>query len=85
VAHRYRAALTDNATPGTMLRVRIKDLPKPGEFDEYDLRRYGAGETHDIPTSLGSMLIIAGYAELAVSPRVRDVAADKSRQSRSRR
>jgi hypothetical protein len=54
--------LTENDT--TRLRIRILALPRDGEFDEFDLRRFRPGEIYDVPTHLASLLLIAGYAEL---------------------
>lgn len=52
-------------------------LPRAGEFDEFDLRRFRVGELYDVPSRLGSLLIIAGYAQLAQEQRVqRAEAAD---------
>jgi hypothetical protein len=45
------------------MRIRITSLPKGGEFEEFDLRRFRAGEIYDVHTQLASFLIIAGYAE----------------------
>lgn len=57
--------LTGNNTTGPTLRIRITGLPPPGEFDEFDLRRFRAGEVYDVPTQLASLLILAGYARPA--------------------
>ena len=45
------------------MRIRILTLPRGGDFEEFDLRRYRAGEVYDVSTQLASFLIIAGYAE----------------------
>jgi hypothetical protein len=57
--------------------VRIKALPPHGQFEEFDLQRYQPGEVYDIPSQLASLLIIAGYAEVAAPPR--STAADSPR------
>jgi hypothetical protein len=67
--------LTENFTTGPTLRIRITGLPKSGEFDEFDLRRFRVGEIYDVPTQLASLLIIAGYAQI-VSTQIRAEAAD---------
>jgi hypothetical protein len=46
------------------MRIRFLSLPRDGDFDEFDLRRFRAGEVYDVSTQLASLLIIAGYAEL---------------------
>ena len=56
--------LTENDTTGPSLRIRFIGLPREGDFDEFDLRRFRVGEIYDISTQLATMLIIAGYAEL---------------------
>jgi len=45
------------------MRIRFIGLPRDGEFDEFDLRRFRIGEIYDVSTLLASLLIIAGYAE----------------------
>jgi hypothetical protein len=47
------------------LRVRIKRLPPPGELDEFDLRRFRVGDVYDVGSQLGTILVVAGYAEPA--------------------
>src|SRR5262245_8394845 len=47
------------------LRVRIKQLPRPGELDEYDLHHLREGEVFEVTAQLGMLLVIGGYAELA--------------------
>ena len=49
------------------MRIRFLAIPKDGDFDEFDLRRFRTGEIYEVPTQLSSMLIIAGYAELVSS------------------
>lgn len=56
--------LTENDTTGPSLRIRFIGLPRAGDFDEFDLRRFHVGEIYDVSTQLAMMLIIAGYAEL---------------------
>jgi len=57
--------VTEKHTPELVLRVRIINLPVPGEFDEYDLRQYRIGLTYELPMRLASLLILGGYAERA--------------------
>jgi hypothetical protein len=62
------------------MRIRITSLPRDGEFDEFDLRRFQVGDVYELPSQFGSLLIIAGYAEPASSaPERRAQAADFSR------
>jgi hypothetical protein len=68
----------------TSLRIRFKALPKAGEFEEFDLHWYRPGLEYDVPLRLASLLMIAGYAELVTSVRLRETAADSSRK-RTRR
>jgi hypothetical protein len=49
------------------MRIRFIGLPRDGDFDEFDLRRFRVGEIYDVSTQLATLLIIAGYAELPVS------------------
>ena len=56
--------MTENDTTGSTLRIRYLSIPKDGDFDEFDLRRFRVGEVYDVPLRLASLLIIAGYAEL---------------------
>jgi hypothetical protein len=46
------------------MRIRINGLPQAGELDELDLRRFRVGEIYDVPPQLGSLLVVAGYAEM---------------------
>ena len=57
--------MTENNTPEVVLRIRIRSLPVPGEFDEFDLRFYRVGGTYQLPMRLASLLILGGYAERA--------------------
>jgi hypothetical protein len=59
--------VTEKNTPEIALRIRIKSLPIPGEFDEFDLRPYRIGGTYELPLRLASLLILGGYAERAGS------------------
>ena len=59
--------MTEKDTPEIALRIRIKSLPIPGEFDEFDLRPYRIGGTYELPLRLASLLILGGYAERAGS------------------
>ena len=45
------------------MRIRIKALPRPGELDEFDLRRFRVGEAYEVLPQLASLLILAGYAD----------------------
>jgi hypothetical protein len=70
--------MTENDTPEIALRIRIKSLPIPGEFDEFDLRPYRIGGTYELPLRLASLLILGGYAERAGASTLAE-AADFSR------
>ena len=63
------------------MRIRIKSLPKPGELEEFDLRRFRIGEAYDVLPQLASLLIVAGYADNVARRADRAEAAD--RRSRS--
>ena len=67
--------MTENHTPEFTLRIRLNELPRPGEFDEFDLSRFRTGEIYVVPSQLASLLIIGGYAEI-VTGTVRSEAAD---------
>jgi len=69
--------LSENYTSGIVWRVRITALPKPSEFDEYDVRRFQVNEIYEVPARLASLLILGGYAE-SVGSAVRAEAADWS-------
>jgi hypothetical protein len=60
--------LIEYLTPGVTLRIRIKGLPRPGAFDEFDLRRFRVGETYDVMPQLATLLMVAGYAEFIAAP-----------------
>src|SRR4051812_1266283 len=60
------------------VRIRLTALPKPGELDEFDLRRFRIGEVYDLPPHLATLLLITRCAELA-PPLRRDSAADSRR------
>jgi hypothetical protein len=66
--------MTQNDTPEIALRIRIKSLPIPGEFDEFDLRPYRIGGTYELPLRLASLLILGGYAERAGSSTLAEAA-----------
>lgn len=68
--------LTENHTPEFALRIRLKAMPDPGEFDEFDLSHFYPGGIYVVPSHLASLLIISGYAELADEPSRRAEAAD---------
>ena len=68
--------VTDSDTPQFTLRIRLKRMPPRGEFDEFDLERFKAGQTYVVPARLASMLIIAGHADLIDSHPARAEAAD---------
>jgi hypothetical protein len=74
---RQQQIVTENETPGVSMRIRIKDLPRPGELEEFDLRRFRVGEVYDVPPQLASLLIVAGYAEAAARRAERVAAADR--------
>ena len=66
--------VTEKDTPEIALRIRIKSLPIPGEFDEFDLRPYRIGGTYELPLRLASLLILGGYAERAGSANLAEAA-----------
>jgi hypothetical protein len=76
--------LTENYTSGVRLQIRFNSLPKPGELDEFDLRRFRIGEIYDVPTRLASVLIIAGYAEMVNTTPTRAEAAEYNRGPRAK-
>jgi hypothetical protein len=76
--------MTEKDTPEIALRIRIKSLPIPGEFDEFDLRPYRIGGTYELPLRLASLLILGGYAERAGSATLAE-AADLGRPTFSAR
>lgn len=47
------------------VRICLIALPRPGELDEFDLRRFRVGEVYDLPPHLASILLIGRHAELA--------------------
>jgi len=71
--------VTDYQTSASLLRVRIRALPPHGQFEEFDLKRYRPGDVYEITSQLASLLIIAGYAELAPPAQPRATAADSPR------
>src|SRR4029077_18050878 len=52
--------MTQNDTPEIALRIRIKSLPIPGEFDEFDLRPYRIGGTYELPLRLALLFLPGG-------------------------
>jgi hypothetical protein len=68
--------LTENNTPELALRIRVRALPPPGAFDEFNLSHFKAGQLYTVPSRLASLLILAGYAELVDSQPPRAEAAD---------
>jgi hypothetical protein len=77
--------LTENYTPEFALRIRVKTVPTPSDFDEFDLRHFRVGGVFLVPARLASMLIIAGCAELVDEPSARAEAADFSRSKGPKR
>ena len=65
------------------MRIRITSLPKPGDLDEFDLRRFRVGEVYDVLPQLASLLIVAGYAETVGWRPGRAEAADRSRRGKA--
>src|SRR5437867_2203128 len=63
------------------VHVRLIALPRPGELEEFDLRRFRVGQVYDLPPHFASVLLISGYAELAISQQ-RDTAADQPSKTR---
>ena len=56
--------MTKNDTPEFALRIRVLRVPGSGELDEFDFRHFHVGQTYVVPSSLASMLILSGIAEL---------------------
>ena len=54
----------------------MKSLPRPGEFDEFNLSHFRAGSIAVVPARLASLLILAGHAELLDDHPSRSEAAD---------
>ena len=59
--------MTDNHTPEFVLRIRVRRLPAPGEFDEFAIDHFRVDQVYVIPSRLASMLILAGIADLVDS------------------
>jgi hypothetical protein len=59
--------VTKNHTPEFALRIRVRRLPTPGEFDQ-DLDYFRVGQSYVVASQLASMLILAGVAELVEGP-----------------
>jgi hypothetical protein len=74
--------VTENETPGVSMRIRITSLPKAGDLEEFDLRRFRVGDVYDVPPQLASLLIVAGYAEMAAWRPGRAEAADRFRRGK---
>jgi hypothetical protein len=68
--------LPENHTPEFALRIRIRTLPAPGEFDEFSLAHFRAGQVCTVPSRLALLLVIGGYAELMDGEPARAEAAD---------
>jgi hypothetical protein len=68
--------LTENHTPEFALRIRLKALPDPKEFDAFNLSHFRVGGVFLVPARLASMLIISGCAELVDDHPARAEAAD---------
>jgi hypothetical protein len=68
--------VTDYHTPELALRIRVRRLPTPGEFEEYAIDHFRVGQTYVIPSRLASMLILSGIADLVDSHPARAEAAD---------
>ena len=72
--------MIDFETQEIALRIRIKSLPLPGEFDEFDLSRFEVGQVYSVTPQLASLLIIGGYAEIVARRGDRAEAADWPRR-----
>jgi hypothetical protein len=77
--------VTDFDTPQFTMRIRLKRLPASGEFDEFDLECYKAGQVYVLPARLASLLILSGHADLIDSRPPRAEAADFGQPSFPRR
>jgi hypothetical protein len=77
--------MMDIHTPESSLRIRLKRTPPPGEFDGFELGHFRVGQIYVVGARLGSLLILAGYAELIESQPERAEAADYSRPQKPRR
>ena len=71
-----KVLLTENHTPEFALRIRLKALPDPKEFDAFNLSHFRVGGVFLVPAQLASMLIISGCAELVDDHPARAEAAD---------
>jgi hypothetical protein len=65
-----------NTTPEFNLRIRLTSVPRPGEFDGFELDCYHVGQVYVLPSRLASLLILGGRAELVDSHPARAEAAD---------
>jgi hypothetical protein len=68
--------VSKNNTPEFVLRIRVRRLPTPGEFDGFELDYFRVGQTYVVPSQLASILIISGVAELVQSHPATAEAAD---------
>ena len=68
--------MPENNTPEFALRIHIRALPPPGEFDEFTLTHFRTGQAYTVPSHLALLLIIGGYAELVDVHPARAEAAD---------
>ena len=73
--------MSDFETPEVSLRIRIKSLPLPGEFDEFDFGHFEVGQTYVVTPQMASLLIIGGYAEVVTRRPSMAEAADWRRRS----
>ena len=76
--------MTDIHTPESRLRIRLKRIPPAGEFDGFELGHFRVGQTYVVGARLGSLLILAGCAEMVDSAPERSVAADYNRPAKPR-
>ena len=63
--------MPDIHTSELSLRIRLKRVPAPGEFDEYDLGHFREGHVYVMPARLASLLILAGCAEFVDNDQAR--------------
>jgi hypothetical protein len=78
--------LTENNTPELALRIRVRKVPPLGTLDEFSFSYFRVGQIYTVPSHMASVLILAGYAELAETHPARAEAADFGQpQSRKRR
>jgi hypothetical protein len=77
--------MTHIHTPQFALRICVRRLPSPGEFDEYALDYFRVGQVYVVPSQLASMLILAGIADLVDGAPARAEAADFGHPSPKRK